>query len=100
MPQCGTSELRRSARSGTPRGTTPRGRGSAGREVPDVGDVGDVLVRGGTIIDGTGGPPRPGDVRVRGGVIVEIGEGLEPDGEEEIDAAGAFVTPGLIDSHT
>ena len=62
--------------------------------------MGDVLVRGGTIIDGTGGPSRPGDVRVRDGVIVEIGEGLEPDGEQVIDASGAFVTPGLIDSHT
>jgi N-acyl-D-amino-acid deacylase len=65
-----------------------------------VGDVGDVLVRGGTIIDGTGGPSRPGDVRVRDGVIVEIGESLEPAGEQVIDATGAFVTPGLIDSHT
>ena len=69
-------------------------------EVPEVADVGDVLVRGGSIIDGTGAPARPGDVRVRDGVIVEIGEGLEPGGEQVIDATGAFVTPGLIDSHT
>jgi N-acyl-D-aspartate/D-glutamate deacylase len=62
--------------------------------------MGDVLVRGGTIVDGTGAPGRPGDVRVRGGVIVEVGPGLEADGETVIDAGGAFVTPGLIDSHT
>ncbi len=37
---------------------------------------------------------------MRDGVIVEIGEGLEPGGEHVIDATGAFVTPGLIDSHT
>ena len=69
-------------------------------EVPEVADVGDVLVRGGTIVDGTGAPARPGDVRVRDGVIVEVGEGLAPGGEHVIDATGAFVTPGLIDPHT
>ena len=65
-----------------------------------MSDVDDVLVRGGTIVDGTGADGRPGDVRVRDGVIVEIGESLAPDGEREIDAAGALVTPGFIDSHT
>ncbi len=62
--------------------------------------VGDVLVRGGTIVDGTGGPGRAGDVRVRDGLVAEIGEGLAPDGESVIDASGALVTPGLIDPHT
>ena len=60
----------------------------------------DLLVRGGTIVDGTGGAPRVGDVRVRGGVIAEVGERLRPEGEREIDASGALVTPGLIDPHT
>jgi N-acyl-D-amino-acid deacylase len=64
--------------------------------------VGDVLVRGGTIVAGTGGPSRSGDVRVRDGLIAEIGERLSPEGSGEtvIDAAGALVTPGLIDPHT
>lgn len=62
--------------------------------------MGDVLVRGGTVVDGTGGPARAADVRCRGGVIVEVGPGLEPDGEAEIDAAGALVTPGFVDPHT
>ena len=62
--------------------------------------MGDVLVRGGTIVDGTGGPSRTGDVRVRDGLIVEVADTLAPDGEPVIDAAGALVTPGLIDPHT
>ena len=60
----------------------------------------DLIVRGGTVVDGTGGPGRPGDVRVRDGVIVEVAPDLAPDGEHEVDARGALVTPGLIDSHT
>ncbi len=61
---------------------------------------GDVLVRGGTVVDGTGGPARKADVRVRHGTIVELAPGLRPDGEVEIDAAGAVVAPGFIDNHT
>ena len=60
----------------------------------------DLIVRGGTVVDGTGAPGRSADVRVRDGVIVEVAPDLAPDGEREIDARGAVVTPGLIDSHT
>jgi N-acyl-D-amino-acid deacylase len=66
----------------------------------DDGRVNDVLIRGGTIVDGTGSPPVAGDVRVRDGRIAEIGTGLRPEGEQELDAAGAIVTPGFIDLHT
>ncbi|WP_239335010.1 amidohydrolase family protein [Frankia sp. CiP3] len=59
-----------------------------------------LLVRGGSVVDGTGSPARPSDVRVRDGVIAEIGVGLRPDGERVIDASGAYVTPGFIDVHT
>ncbi|HVM64932.1 MAG TPA: amidohydrolase family protein [Acidimicrobiales bacterium] len=62
--------------------------------------MGDLLVRGGTVVDGTGAPARRADVRVRGGIVAEIGPGLAPDGEREIDAAGAYVIPGIIDTHT
>jgi N-acyl-D-amino-acid deacylase len=62
--------------------------------------VADLLIRGGSVIDGTGGPAQPADVRVRGGVIVEIGPRLSSRGERVIDATGAVVTPGFIDSHT
>ncbi|HZP30913.1 MAG TPA: amidohydrolase family protein [Acidimicrobiia bacterium] len=61
---------------------------------------GDLLVRGGTVVDGTGRPGRRADVRVRSGRIAEVGASLRPDGEPELDAAGALVTPGFIDAHT
>ena len=59
-----------------------------------------LLVRGGTVIDGTGNPRILGDVRIRDGFVTEIGPELRPEGEEEIDATGAFVTPGFIEGHT
>jgi N-acyl-D-amino-acid deacylase len=59
----------------------------------------DLLIRGGDVIDGTGAPRVRADVRVKAGVVVEIGPDLEPGHETEIDAAGAVVTPGFIDTH-
>jgi hypothetical protein len=61
---------------------------------------GNLLVRGGDVVDGTGAPPRRTDVRVRDGHITEVGHDLTPDGERIVDADGAFVAPGLIESHT
>jgi N-acyl-D-aspartate/D-glutamate deacylase len=58
------------------------------------------LIRGGTVIDGTGAPGFAADVRIVGGLIAEVGPGLASHSETEIDAEGAFVTPGFIDSHT
>jgi N-acyl-D-amino-acid deacylase len=60
----------------------------------------DLLVRGGNVVDGTGSPPRRADVRVRNGTIVEVGAALAPDGEAQLDATGALVAPGFIDTHT
>ena len=62
--------------------------------------MGDVLVRGGTVVDGTGAAATEADVRVRDGVIVEVGADLVADGEATIDATDAFVIPGIIDTHT
>lgn len=61
--------------------------------------AGDLLVRGGTLIDGTGAPGRPADVRVRAGRISEVGRGLVEHGESVIDARGAVVAPGFIENH-
>src|ERR1051325_139284 len=61
----------------------------------------DMLIRGGTVIDGTGAKAFEADVRIAGDRIVEVGKGLSPKaGEELFDAAGCYVTPGFIESHT
>ena len=59
-----------------------------------------LLVRGGTVIDGSGAPGTPADVLVVDGRIAEVGPGLEASGATELDAGGAVVTPGFIDTHT
>ena len=56
------------------------------------------VVRGGTIIDGTGAERATGDVAVADGRIVEIGKGLQ--GDRVIDATDCVVAPGFIDIHT
>ena len=56
------------------------------------------VIRGGTVIDGTGAPGYRADVRIVGGRIDAIGSGL--DGGEVIDAGGRIVAPGFIDIHT
>ena len=65
-----------------------------------MGKTGNLIVKGGQLIDGTGSPSRPADVRIRDGIVVEVGPDLTPEGEERIDADGATVAPGFIDSHT
>jgi N-acyl-D-aspartate/D-glutamate deacylase len=58
----------------------------------------DLVIKGGTVVDGTGAPGRAADVAVEGGVIREIGPNLR--GERELDASGCAVAPGFIDIHT
>ena len=59
----------------------------------------DVVIRGGTILDGLGGEPFEADLAIDGSKISEIGQNV-PKGNEEIDATGKIVTPGFIDPHT
>jgi N-acyl-D-aspartate/D-glutamate deacylase len=60
----------------------------------------DIVIRGGTIVDGTGGAPFVGDVAVKGGQILAVGPALDVKGAREVDATGKIVTPGWIDPHT
>jgi N-acyl-D-aspartate/D-glutamate deacylase len=59
----------------------------------------DLVLRGGTVVDGSGEPGFTADVAVKGGRIVEIGKVAEK-GARELDADGLLVTPGFIDGHT
>ncbi len=58
----------------------------------------DLVIKGGTVVDGTGAPGRVADVGVRDGVIAEIGENLA--GDVVLEADGHAVTPGFVDIHT
>ncbi len=61
----------------------------------------DLVITGGTVVDGTGAPPRRADVAVDGDTITAVGNGSEiGSGTRVIDADGAVVTPGFVDVHT
>jgi N-acyl-D-amino-acid deacylase len=59
----------------------------------------DLVVRGGLVVDGSGGEPFTADVAIKDGRIAAIGA-VDGAGDEEIDAAGRLVTPGFVDIHT
>jgi len=60
----------------------------------------DLVVRGATIVDGTGGPATEGDLAVSGGVIEAVGGRVGGRGAEEVDGRGFVLAPGFIDPHT
>jgi N-acyl-D-aspartate/D-glutamate deacylase len=60
----------------------------------------DLLIRGGTLVDGTGGAARRADVAIRGDRIVAVGDLGDTKAARVIDAAGLVVAPGFIDLHT
>jgi N-acyl-D-aspartate/D-glutamate deacylase len=59
----------------------------------------DTVIRGGTIVDGSGKPGYTGDVALEGGKIAQVGGKAGP-GKREIDANGLLITPGWVDVHT
>ncbi len=58
-----------------------------------------LVIRGGTIVDGSGGELREADLAIKDGRIAAIGARLAR-GAEEVDAGGRIVTPGFVDVHT
>ena len=60
----------------------------------------DLVIRGGTVFDGRGGPGRVADVAIQGGKIVEVAPRVAQRGSEELDARGLAVTPGFVDIHS
>jgi N-acyl-D-aspartate/D-glutamate deacylase len=59
----------------------------------------DLLIKGGTVVDGTGEPGRTADVAITDGIVTEVGRVNEL-ARETVDADGALVTPGFVDVHT
>ncbi len=60
----------------------------------------DLLIRGGTLVDGSGAPPRTGDLAITGDRIAGVGGRLSGPARRTLDAHGLLVTPGFVDIHT
>ena len=60
----------------------------------------DLVIRGGTIVDGTGIPRYKSDLAVKNGRVAKISGRIAGGGAREIDAGGCYVAPGAIDLHT
>lgn len=60
----------------------------------------DLLIKNGTVVDGTGAAAFSADVRITDGIISEVGPSLAANGERVVDASDCLVTPGFIESHT
>jgi N-acyl-D-aspartate/D-glutamate deacylase len=58
----------------------------------------DLVIRGGTVVDGTGAPARPADVAIDGDTVVEVGR-VTGSAARTVDAGGLLVTPGFVDIH-
>jgi N-acyl-D-aspartate/D-glutamate deacylase len=61
--------------------------------------TGSLIIRNGTIVDGTGAKPFIGDIKIVDGLIKEVGQ-VNGSADQEIDAMGMLVTPGFVDIHT
>lgn len=64
-----------------------------------MGDRPDLVIRGGAVVDGSGGPMVAADVAISGGRITTVGQ-VRATGAQEIDARDRLVTPGFVDVHT
>ena len=60
----------------------------------------DMVIKGGTLVDGTGAEARRADVGVKDGVVTEVAPSIEAEAAETIDATDQLVTPGFVDIHT
>jgi N-acyl-D-aspartate/D-glutamate deacylase len=59
----------------------------------------DLFIRGGSLVDGSGAPARPGDLAIRGGRVAALGR-VEGEARRSLDARGLVVAPGFVDIHT
>lgn len=70
------------------------------RSIDLGGDMFDLVIRNGTIVDGTGRARVVGDVAVRDGRLEQVGGTVAGAGRREFDATGLVITPGFVDTHT
>ena len=89
----------RSTRARIPRSSRERSSNQPSATCLRRSDVLDLLLKGGTVIDGTGDVWITGDVGVRDGLVTRIGQIFE-DAERTLDVSGLVVCPGFIDVHT
>jgi N-acyl-D-aspartate/D-glutamate deacylase len=66
----------------------------------DQGERFDIVIRGGTVIDGMGTPPTRADIGIRGDRIAKVGDLTNAVGTDLVDATGLIVSPGFIDVHS
>jgi N-acyl-D-amino-acid deacylase len=72
----------------------------AGAALHGQGQPFDLIIRNGTVIDGSGNPRFDGDVAIRNGFIMAVGDLGSATAAKQIDARGMFVTPGFINIHS
>src|SRR5690606_27872273 len=77
----------------------PQRLGIAHRRRPGGAQVHELVIRGGTVVDGTGAAAVTADVAIAGGRITAVGK-VDERGEREVDADGLVVAPGWVDIHT
>lgn len=73
---------------------------TASKPEAPVGFDADLLIRDGTVIDGSGAEPFTGDVAIKDDRIVHVGPAFRGSAARTIDARGLIVTPGFVDIHT
>jgi N-acyl-D-aspartate/D-glutamate deacylase len=73
--------------------------GASGAQGLSVSAEFDLVIRSGTVVDGSGGPPFEADVAINDGRIAQVGN-VSGGGREEVAARGRIVTPGFVDIHT
>lgn len=60
----------------------------------------DIIIKNGTLLDGSGAPRYLGDVAIKDGLIVDIAKKIDYKAQRIIDASGLYITPGFIDTHS
>ncbi|MDE0737550.1 MAG: amidohydrolase family protein, partial [Pirellulaceae bacterium] len=91
--------LTMAAIGGSPHGSLEECRASQPGSVPESAKV-DLILQGGTIIDGSGQPRRRADVAIKGARIVALGDLGNTRAKRIIDASGKIICPGFIDRHS